>query len=419
MQIITNQEQIAAIVKGKAINELQMAQALCAEFDKTTFPLRDTLHTIVRSALKTLIQFNTYLKDLKKYPETAKAVVDVYVKESKLKILTGTVKKDAAADLILQAVSDKLTKLFETPPDTQGIGEVVRLFAGVCEDVKKRLDVLRKDNNNNPEIAAVEKLAFVLKPEGTVLSSFHDFCALLGAYRTTDYGIMAFNAASRSRSQADFNGHVIDRDIAVLLNPSNPAAPVAAGNTFFAPLLPGDVVRCIDEILGLPQGASISGTTSDTIWTLETLANMLYGNRSADRNLLLLAVAAIVSGYHHTAIEIGLALSINYAPGLAYQPGVYTSFQDSAMVGTQAGKSIQAILAQYENAEHNAYVYIVSDNSGKKTLYLVDKNNKAEVEEYKAAVTMSFATYKKWKAISNAKYFSKEAVQSVVIAKLG
>jgi len=418
MQVITDQVQIAAIVKGKAINELQMAQALCAEFDNSAFPLRDTLRTIARSALKTLIQFNTYLKDLKKYPETAKVVAGVYVKESKLKILTGVVNKDAAVDIVLDSISSKLNTLFEAPPNTQGIGEVVRLFAGVCEEVKKTLDGLRKTNSSNPEIAAVEGLAFVLKSDNTVLSSFHDFCGLLGAYRTTDYGSLAFAPSSRARSAPDFNGRVIDRDIAVLLNPSNPTAPVAAGNTFFAPLLKGDVVRCIDEILGLPQGASISGTTSDTIWTLETLANMLYGNHSADRNLLLLAVAAIVSGYHHTTVEVGLTLSINYAPDLAYQPAVYTSLQDSAMLGTPAGQRIHAILAQYENAERNAYVYIVSDNSGNKTLYLIDKNNKTEVDQYKAAVTMNFVNYKKWQRISNSVLFSKEALKSELVPTL-
>jgi len=427
MNIVSDQSVIDRYIKEKALNEFKLAKALCELFDTTGFPLRGQLQTIAKTALSTLVQFNKILKDQVKYPKTSALAASVYAKESKLKILKDVV----LGGVDVKAVNDpnvgpnldnatrQLEALIANLPNTQGIGEIVRLFAAVCETVK----------DSNDARTEVSKLIFVKNPDGTKLISLGDFCSTLGAYRTTAYGIKAFDAKARvrrdsktgmdGRPKPDFGGRIIDADIAAALG-FPPNQKVAAGNNFFSPLLPGDVVRCIDTILGLPEGASISGTTSDTIWAIETLSNFLYYNdvkksNEADPNLHLLAVAAIVSGYHHTVLEVGLPLTINSQGDIAYQPGVYTSLQDGLMAGTPAGLLIRKVLSDYENTAENRFMYIAFEQKGK-TLCLVDKNDTGAVNHFKDTVKMDYVNYQKWLALaqpgnSSGEFFSLDQVK--------
>ncbi|AUH52345.1 hypothetical protein CXB49_16800 [Chromobacterium sp. ATCC 53434] len=398
MQAINDQKAIDTFIQQKALNEFRMAKELCELFDNERFWLHDQLQTITATALNSLVQFNAYLKNGGKYPKTAPLVGGVYFSEGKLKIFQHVVfdAHDHAGNL--DKASATFTQLLATTPNCQTIGEIVRVFAGVCEKVKDSPDALRE----------VQTLTYIKTADQARLIGFGDFCSTLGAYRTTQYGEAAFSPRSRARCDGKNgnptparDGRAIDPAIAEALG-LRPADKVATGNTFYLPLLPGDVVRAIDSVLGLPQGASISGTTSDTIWALETLSNFIYvgsGGNTADANLILLALAAIVSGYHHTALEVGLPMTINGY--ISYQPGLYTSFQSPAMAATRAGARIREILLAYENAEANRLMLITQRTATDRELTLFDKRDPDELARFRTAVTMNYGNYRKWQQLAH------------------
>ncbi len=92
--------------------------------------------------------------------------------------------------------------------------------------------------------------------------------------------------------------------------PSKPAVGKRAANN-------SNVLK-IDRIFGLVVGADISGTTTDTVFALETLgADLLTAT------YYMLPLATIVHNNHHALIEVALALSINGV--IDYHIGFYSS----------------------------------------------------------------------------------------------
>ncbi|KJH66726.1 hypothetical protein [Chromobacterium violaceum] len=433
VEIITDPKTIDTYVKEKAYNEFAMAKALCTLFDTppnsaSTPPFYSQLQQITKAALNTLATLNDLL-DKGEYPKTLPVVGKLYQSEKKLAIFKDlTIASDDGAKEIVRKANAILKRLLDYDQKAKTIGEIIRVFAGVCEKIKE----------SGAAYKEVENLVIVKTPDiSNPLIRFDEFCSTLGAYRTTRYGETAFHPGSRSRCDGKngnpppaWRGLKIDPDLATLLG-FTVGQLVATGNTFYLPLMPGDVVRCMDSVLGLPEGASISGTTSDTIWAIETLSNFLYvghtvgsnklQSNTADPNLILIALAAIVSGYHHTALEVGLPMTINGY--ITYQPGFYTSFQNEAMTGTGIGQAIQQILNEYEQKKENRLMLITQeacehrqDGDGR-VLRLFDMNHPQEQALFKRSVAMSYDNYLKWQSIAHPlpSTFSRSGVAKIMV----
>lgn len=80
-----------------------------------------------------------------------------------------------------------------------------------------------------------------------------------------------------------------------------------------------DLVRKIDLLFGLLRGATISGTTTDTVLVLEA-----FGAHILHPGYYLFPVATIAASLHHTLVEAGLALSLVDCIK-SYSVGFYTT----------------------------------------------------------------------------------------------
>lgn len=82
-----------------------------------------------------------------------------------------------------------------------------------------------------------------------------------------------------------------------------------------------DLVRKIDLLFGLLRGATISGTTTDTVLVLEA-----FGAHILHPGYYLFPVATIAASLHHTLVEAGLALSLVGCIE-RYSVGFYTTLE--------------------------------------------------------------------------------------------
>jgi len=74
----------------------------------------------------------------------------------------------------------------------------------------------------------------------------------------------------------------------------------------------------LDRVFGLLEGADISGTTTDTAYLVDAFG--------LGRMMHMLPLGTLVYNYHHTWLEVALALSINQVvTGIDYHMGYYTT----------------------------------------------------------------------------------------------
>jgi hypothetical protein len=93
---------------------------------------------------------------------------------------------------------------------------------------------------------------------------------------------------------------------------------VKAGGISLKGVINTSAVGKLDRLFGLLPGADISGTTADTIYTIEQFG--------ADPLMYLLPLGTLVFNYHHTWLEVALALSINrYVTRIDYYLGFYST----------------------------------------------------------------------------------------------
>lgn len=292
--------------------------------------------------------------------------------------------------------------------DIKQCGEVVRLFAGICEEVNNKV------NNAWAKETKSTKEAFLKEIEPTLalyhgknkLVDFFEFCSLLDAYRTTHWGEHAFDKEQRDRGNKPKDKIGIKFDDPDNKNPVKEIAKTLAlqENTItgVSRIKLGDksTTKKIDQFMGLPEGADISGTTADSIWCIETISNLLAsgnldaeGNKinfSANPNLLLFPIAAIVSGYHHTILECALPLCINGY--IEYSPGFYTSLQNSNMKQAAHGAEIQEILKKYTENNNNHILFFYF----KEFALSVLADSKEEKEYARKNATLNFDKYQRY-----------------------
>ena len=119
----------------------------------------------------------------------------------------------------------------------------------------------------------------------------------------------------------------------------------------------------LDRVFGLMPGATISGTTTDLMFFMDTFASS-----DPDPIYYLAAVAGIVSQGHHTILEVALPLAFN--GWIDYKIGLYSTLlpegkgKNRPETKHTATSKIRRILKAYENNDMNnrILVYYKSSN---------------------------------------------------------
>lgn len=361
MDNITSTETALQYRNEKIINEFALAKKLCDIFDAEG-NLSGPVKKISKVCVKLLQDLNKLIAENEEVASKLKApCIKVYKGERFLTIMSGVMdalddKTPGGDDKKFNDVKGEIDGWDGSSYNTKQAGEVVRLFAGICEAVNEK---------GTDETNLAKGLGLKIKDGSTELTDFGDFCGLRGAYRTTEWGEYAFSSGNRTREKNQ--NPKLDtstqpyKGIAEALGLKNGAITGVSMNKLKA----GSITLSIDKLMGLPEGADISGTTSDSIWCVETILNLLHNKKSINEvndNVLLLPVAAIVSGYHHTILECGLSLSINGY--LHYTPGFYTSLQNSKMKSDPSGNLIENALDTFTKKAENRIMFFY-DNSSK------------------------------------------------------
>jgi len=137
--------------------------------------------------------------------------------------------------------------------------------------------------------------------------------------------------------------------------------------------LPEDLGNKIDKVFGLQKGATISGTTTDTIFFLNrmTLIDEAMktgsplkkhyfadnGPKGLDPIYYMLPLATLVSEGHHTVVEVALPLSLN---GIIteYKIGRYATLMPNRKGRNNDGANeIRKLLQSYQNKSKQMLIY--------------------------------------------------------------
>ncbi|NEQ40075.1 MAG: hypothetical protein F6K40_29085 [Okeania sp. SIO3I5] len=468
MKEISNSNDVVVYRTTNIVNEFKLAKDIRKIFSDTNSSLYKVTQGITKSALFLLRDLNDIISTDPKAVKIKEACVAVYKKEHPLKIWGKEGAEFQENDIIKDVVKPTINKLLTDTLSIQDCGEIIRLFAGICEAVYKDP---AKPNTNLTKGFGLK----IVTPEKDFLIDFGEFCGLRAAYRATEWGITAYGEENRKR---EYTGVAIDlkndtvKQIADVLGlKENEKTGISINK-----LLPGSVVRGIDKIFALPEGADISGTTADSIWAIETLSNLLYigfslnqnsfdkmkekkpfekteevlnslqsmvnkkfvgvynfnqqiktllGDKATKQvkdtlqqyatkqndtnpNVLLLPIAAIVSGYHHTILECALALNTNdYGE---YAPGFYTTLQTEAMKSASSGSDIAKILKQYEESSSNRHLIVYEDSEGEKAF---QTETPEESDQLKKFIGLKMRLYKYWAGhIGELEKFDKKVIQA-------
>ncbi len=110
-----------------------------------------------------------------------------------------------------------------------------------------------------------------------------------------------------------------------------------------------DLCKRIDLLFGLLKGATISGTTTDTVLVLEAFGAGL----GLHPGYYLFPVATIAASLHHTLLEAGLALTLTGAID-SYHVGFHTTLVPKGGLPAELA-SVRTILAGAENDMRNRH----------------------------------------------------------------
>jgi hypothetical protein len=115
-----------------------------------------------------------------------------------------------------------------------------------------------------------------------------------------------------------------------------------------------DITGKMDDVFGLMPGATISGTTTDNIYFISKFAFA-----ASDPTLYLLPYGTIVSGGHHSLLEVALPLSTNGI--IDYRIGCYSTLIPEGF-NTTTAQIIRKFLTAYENRLENRLMLVYYRN---------------------------------------------------------
>lgn len=156
-------------------------------------------------------------------------------------------------------------------------------------------------------------------------------------------------------------------------------------------LMPWSTVRRIDVAFGLPEGADISGTTSDAIIVNrlhKRFCNAIGMKSTSDSKVLqLLPLVTMVSHGHHTLLESALTLTLFRV--CKYQIGFYTSLLVNKLDGATpyaVNQQILDVLAAAETDRRNHHILCFYDKSSR-TYVGQEYSTPQEIREYREFAT--------------------------------
>lgn len=153
-----------------------------------------------------------------------------------------------------------------------------------------------------------------------------------------------------------------------------------------------DTVRKIDGMFALPEGASISGTTADSIFCTGKDAT----KKKLTGWLQLLPIATMVSQYHHTLLECALTLTLNKK--VQYRIGFYRSL--APLEGTMA-PDVEAVLGTYEDLaiDLGLVVYAWTNKNVRKGL-LLEEGDKKALDRFKELAQVTGEHMSVWRVMA-------------------
>lgn len=280
---------------------------------------------------------------------------------------------------------DQALRELDTLRRTDAVGQ--RIVSTAWNNEKGKLKTLKKYDSLSALLRAVPNLSAtecgdLIRLYGTVAEvGGKKYQEKLAAYRAQPTQYVPFNAGVARPYGAQLEKQKALRkygDVGWGKRPEQSArarvTPDAYRQTFGAPPAPGQArqqflglggginawvlldestVHKIDRLFGLPLGADISGTTTDTIAFLGHFVaagvNPLY---------YLLPIATIVAAGHHTILESALALTHNWQiTGVEYRIGFYTTLLPRNAF-LPAGSNIKSVLQQYQDDVRNRLLLI-------------------------------------------------------------
>jgi len=340
-----NQAAAEKVIKDRKVAEIEMARELWKLYDETP-DLINTLRELVKIG-------GTYLDTIWPKVATTEQIMEPAVVDRQ----TGQVTKEALTVLPMTYFHNKELKVLEVFGNDAGV--LANNAQTALANFKSHIDKLdpAKPNDAGTKWWDMGRIGSFFRGFGAACEVLHGH---LDGDPETDAAVKGFNALNearqswrnftsdafnkayrsrRNRTQDERNGDgklpqfLIDE--LIFFTPTRaakPAASVVTGITLFE-LAGQSAIKKYCAMLGLPIGADISGTTTDSIfgiyWIIsqgENKAKYMDLIDKVDKNmplLLLTPMIQMVAQYHHSVADCACALSLNDI--IDFKAGVYES----------------------------------------------------------------------------------------------
>ena len=143
-----------------------------------------------------------------------------------------------------------------------------------------------------------------------------------------------------------------------------------------------DICKKIDLLFGLIIGATISGTTTDTVMVLKNYGSQL--RPPLPPGYFLFPVGTITASLHHSLVEAGLALTVTECID-SYCAGFYTTLMPKGGLPGEL-EDAAGILKESENDPENHHLLIWYDGNEKVPVGCIRWNKPFEIKEYRRLV---------------------------------
>jgi hypothetical protein len=146
-----------------------------------------------------------------------------------------------------------------------------------------------------------------------------------------------------------------------------------------------DLCKKIDLLFGLLTGATLSGTTTDTVFVLETFGQQIGVGKQLHPGYYLFPAATIAASLHHTLLEVALSLTLDGAIE-SYCVGFYTTLAPKGGFPPEL-KEAQDILRKAEVDPRNRHLVLWYDGKDEgKPVGCILFDKKHEIDSYKRLV---------------------------------
>ena len=324
MKKVADKHQAERAIRAKKLNEFELANAIRRHFDKN--PLKQELNAMVHESIVVARLLKGFDKVWNKNRGVLKVIQDYQTIDAI---------QEAAAGGRLNAVH---------------CGDVIRFFGEVAEEhpdlnaAREAFQVGGKDfwDKKKSANAILPKVGHQADPGTRVrLSTKHS----LGAPDATLHDRMKTYGATPQDLQK--TRKVAFRSLE--LRTAGEMAQIGAGMKIWAPQ-DLDILYRIETAFGLRVGATISGTTTDTLYFLS-----VFGKVRMDPIFFLLPFATIVAPGHHSFIEAAMPLAL--ARKVDYSIGLYSTLLP-AESNSAAAPALGKTLRQYEDDQRNRLMVV-------------------------------------------------------------